>query len=311
MCQGVNSRNAVMSFDSYFKKFEMKVFMEIPLKDLSSSDMAKFKACNFLVNVLSQMYEQWQEAPLGFKWIPTSTCLYDHGYQVSDFSFGELIWSEFATPNGELHIEPFGCIVKHNTSAHNYLIFRGSKSLPDFVKDFEIKLLTYRAPTLNPPSNINVGKGWWSVYSGLRISLIEKLRQVETDAPLTISGHSLGSTLATLATPEAIALGFQIKHYNSASPKVGDFNFKQYYESLRVLNSSAGRLLDSFRLVNTADFVPDFPFGNTGFEHVGIRIFFEAGYGDEEKNHDPCCCYGYALEYSGVPFNPDHEVSNA
>lgn len=285
--------------------------MEIPLKDLDPADITKFKICNFLVNVLSQMYEQWQKTPMGFKWIPSSTCLYDHGYHINDFTFGELIWSEFLTPNGILHKEPFGCIIKHNASASQFLIFRGSKSLPDFVKDLEIKLLPYRAPTLNPPSNINIGKGWWAIYSGLRISLIEKLRQIETDAPLTISGHSLGSTLATLATPEAIALGFQVEHYNSASPKVGDFNFKQYYESLRVLNSSAGRLLDSFRLVNTADFVPDFPFGNTGFEHVGIRIFFEARYGDEEKNHDPCCCYGYALEYSGVPFNPDHEVSNA
>lgn len=279
--------------------------MEIPLRDLDSLDLAKFKISNFLVNVLSQMYEQWQKTPLGFKWIPSSTCLYDHGYCINDFTFGELIWSEFLTPNGVLHNEPFGCIIKHNATASQYLIFRGSKSLPDFVKDFEIKLLPYRAPTLNPPSNTKVGRGWWSVYSGLRISLVEKLRQVETDVPLTISGHSLGSTLATLATPEAIALGFQVEHFNSASPKVGDFNFKQYYESLKVLSSSSGRLLDSIRLVNAADFVPDFPFGNTGFEHVGMRAFFEARYGEEKKNHDPCYCYGYALDHPADPHNPD------
>lgn len=288
--------------------------MEIPLKDLSSSDIAKFKICNFLVNVVSQMYEQRQKTPLGFKWIPTSTCLYDHGYQVSDFTFGELIWSEFATPNDELYIEPFACIIKHNASAQNYLIFRGSKSLPDFVKDFEIKLVPYWAPTPKPPSNINVGKGWLDVYSGLRNSLIEKLRQIEIGAELTISGHSLGSALATLATPEAVALGFRVGHYNSASPKVGDFNFKQYYESLRVLETSAGstgRLHDSFRLVNTADFVPDFPFGNTGFDHVGIRTFFEARYGEEKENHDPCSCYGYALEHPADPHNSNEGGTKA
>ncbi|WP_150114263.1 SGNH/GDSL hydrolase family protein [Polynucleobacter yangtzensis] len=102
-----------------------------------------------------------------------------------------------------------------------------------------------------------------------------------------------------------IALGFQVEHFNSASPKVGDFNFKQYYESLKVLSSSSGRLLDSIRLVNAADFVPDFPFGNTGFEHVGMRAFFEARYGEEKKNHDPCYCYGYALDDPADPHNPD------
>ena len=102
--------------------------------------------------------------------------------------------------------------------------------------------------------------------------------------------------LATLAVPDAVALGIQPRNYNSASPKVGLANFKSYYESLKV---------ETFRLVNKADTVPDFP--GSPYVHVDTQVSFNADYGAEKKKHNPCCSYAYAVFHPSQPCNPDYD----
>jgi predicted lipase len=100
---------------------------------------------------------------------------------------------------------------------------------------------------------------------------------------LTITGHSLGSALATLSVPLAVANNIAALQYNSASPKVGLQPFHDYYESLNA---------PTFRLVNTADTVPNLPPQRSGdYVHVGNEVAFNADYGAEKKTHNPCCSY--------------------
>lgn len=263
------------------------------------SSQQTFKVCTFLVNVLSHMYDQWVKAgsPLNFDWRPENACPITNDFKVEDYNFGQLIWSTFTPEFKKPVTEPFGCLVKSKTDV--FLVFRGSKSFDDFSADVEFKPVAYSAPTPNPPPGIFVARGWYAVFSGLLKALDAQLNTI-SGKPLTITGHSLGSALATLAVPLAVSHNITALNYNSASPKVGLQSFRDYYESLKV---------ETFRLVNTADAVPNLPPQRSGdYLPVGNEVSFNADYGDEKKTHNPCCSYAYAIYSPKAPCNQNFDT---
>jgi hypothetical protein len=247
------------------------------------------------------MYEQWINAgsPRDFDWQPANACPITNDFKVDDYAFGQLIWSTFTLEFKKTVTEPFGCLVKSKTDGSLYLVFRGSKSLEDFEVDIEFKPVAYSAPTPNPPPGILVARGWYAVYTGLVQALDAQLKTIG-GKPLLITGHSLGSALATLAVPLAASHNIAALHYNSASPMVGLKPFSDYYANLNV---------KTFRLVNTADTVPNLPPKRSGdYLHVGNEVSFNADYGAEKKTHNPCCSYAYAIYHPQAPCNPDFDA---
>lgn len=285
--------------------------------DFGTADPETFKVCSFLVNVMSHMYAQWESAgfPLSFDWSPAYVCKVSSDFKVEEFVFGSLIWSTFTYKKKGVETqvtEPFGALVESRTNGNQYLVFRGSKSDADLAVDAEIAPVAYTAPTPHCAADIQVEKGWYAVYNGMRDALRIQLLQIsKRNLLLTVTGHSLGSALATLAVPDAVACGLQVRHYNSASPMVGHLDFREYYEGLRVTEPCAAGWLETFRLVNISDVVPNFPGISLGYLHVGRQVSFNANYGAELKNHDPCCCYAYAIYNPENPFNPDADTCAA
>jgi hypothetical protein len=256
------------------------------------------------------MYDQWikkgsPKPPFPFDWVPVNPCPVTNDFRIAEFKFYPLIWSKYSW-GIENRNEPFGCLVTHKNGL--YLVFRGSKSLADFDVDDEKNLVSYDPPTPNPPSGVQVEQGWHKVYTGLLDELRAQLQA--TGGTLIITGHSLGSALATLAVPEAVAHGLAVHHYNSASPMVGPESFRAYYRSLTT--SSPGYVKETFRLVNTADTVPTFPstLKSPAYVHVGIEVPFNADYGDEQSIHNPCCSYAYAVYHPEQPCNPTFDNCN-
>lgn len=289
----------------------------IPLSDLSPTELTSFKTCSFLVNLLSQMYEQYQswikEHPLnprGFIWNKSNVCPVTSDFRIEDWTFGALIWSKFKLidKTGKVVLEgnePFGCIAK-NKDGNVYLVFRGSKSLKDFIADAQMAFAEYEVPSPKGVRKIYVEKGFYSVYAGLRDDLLVQLTELSRlTKKLTITGHSLGSALATLAVPDAVSLGFNVKNHNTASPRVGLESFKVYYESLKVEGGNIPGCLETIRIVNEEDSVPKLPPTNKDYEHVGIAADYSGDYGSEANNHNPCCSYGYTIYHPSNPLNPE------
>jgi len=91
------------------------------------------------------------------------------------------------------------------------------------------------------------------------------------ERPTVVTGHSLGSALATLLVVEnSVTQAFDISLLSTlASPKVGNLDFKQFFDALPIT---------SWRIVNIQDLIPTLPptIGNADFEQVDVAYPFDS-----------------------------------
>jgi hypothetical protein len=279
-----------------------------PLNVPQGYDLGLARTCSFVVNVACDMCEQWKSAGMpsigNFTWQPNDSCsITGSVFDLADFTFSGPVWSTFTTSKGNF-TEPFAILAQATAEPTTfYLAFRGSQTDADEDMDARIELADYTPPTATSIADIHVEQGFSGVFGGFGtgedgLTLTEVFTQVASvGGTLIVTGHSLGSTLATLTVPLACSEKIpsaNLVHYNQASPKVGDANFQAYYDSLDV---------PTFRLVNTFDVVPKTPPGKA-YVAVGVEADFGAGYLTELQCHDPCCSYSYALFNPTSPYNP-------
>jgi hypothetical protein len=273
-----------------------------PLKAPPGYDLDIARTCSFIVNVACDMCEQWKAdgkpGASKFSWTPSDSCpITGPAFPLDNWTFVGPLWSSF-TPVTATTSEPFAVFAYGPDTHTAFLAFRGSQTDDDFIMDAKIEMVAYNPPTGSPIKNIQVEQGFYEVFNGLdQGALMGTLSQLASSGGrLIVTGHSLGSTLATLTVPLARAAGItstNILHYNQASPKVGNSNFQAYYNDLGV---------QTFRLVNTYDKVPKLPPG--AYVPVGVEAPFGADYPTEAECHNPCCSYSYALFSPNAPYNP-------
>lgn len=128
------------------------------------------------------------------------------------------------------------------------LAFRGSGSAVDWVSDFIAQQTAYR-----PVKNIGLThKGFTDIYMSARNQIFDILKQLPTDKPLFVTGHSLGGALATLASIDiASNSAFTAPIvYTFGAPRVGDPKFVRNYNSIVGTH---------WRFQNEFDIVPHLP----------------------------------------------------
>jgi hypothetical protein len=278
-----------------------------PITNPPTGYMPVAQVCSFLVNVGSDMCQQWikQGAQSSFEWVPDDPCPYTSSYSLDDYALGGPIWSTFSY-HGTSYTEPFAFVAEGANA--NYLVFRGSQTTVDFDLDGEDPQVSYQPS--GGPSGMLVEAGFYGAFAGCAAAVQAALSELNASTPLYITGHSLGSTLATLSVPIAVSLGLSGMQCNQASPRVGNPAFADYIDGLTGM--------PTFRLVNTDDQVPNLPPVAVRvdkqmyyYQHVGVEVEFTAlylnskGKLDEKDEHSPCCSYSYALFNPADPVNPD------
>jgi hypothetical protein len=292
--------------------------LAMPLVAPLKYDLLLARTCSFLVNVGSDMGDQfveWRKShplapPHDFTkaWIPTDKCAITSGHHsVNDYKIDDLTYGTIAE-EATTRTEPFAFSAVNKTNPTvAFLVFRGTKTGEDLLVDADHSQVNYILRFGKPFGYVD--KGFFDLFKTMELSLDGVLKTLFMKVPnhrLVITGHSLGSALATLTVPLAVriagGLGGQVHHYNQASPRVGDPNFAAFFNSLDA---------PTYRLVNIEDVVPTLPgpeskIGETVYyyQHVGSQASFSAQYLSVPKNHDPCCSYSYALYNPEGPFNP-------
>ncbi|XP_019169456.1 PREDICTED: phospholipase A1-II 4-like [Ipomoea nil] len=177
--------------------------------------------------------------------------------------------------------------------------WRGTVRAAEWIKNFQF--LFVKAPLIfGQDSNPLVHKGFYDMYTAVnpdpilkgvsaRDQIREEVRRLveqykDEEMSITLAGHSLGSSLATLNAVDLVTNPINkdspipVTAFLFASPKVGERNFK----------NAVSKLADNLkilRLTDAKDIVPKLPpFGvkvNTtlpiiSYEHVGMEFRFDA-----------------------------------
>ena len=171
-----------------------------------------------------------------------------------------------------------------------YVVFRGTKTISEWITDADFPMVPY----VDPAGGMTE-KGFTDFYedfSELIISSVKMLKDQGTFNNLYITGHSLGAALAGVSAPDLLMkTGFENPIvYSFASPRVGDSDYKTYFDSFG---------LDSWRVFNTNDLVPMLPPELLGYTHVdtGFPITFGQPIEDPldfsaiAEDHDSCTYY--------------------
>ena len=151
------------------------------------------------------------------------------------------------------------------------VVIRGTESGLDWLSDVEFVLEAFH----EVPEGGKTERGFTNLYRSMMIeyedssipseSLISGLDHLPAGTKLVVTGHSLGSSLATLHAFVAGSKQIDVELVTFASPRVGNHKFVEAFQQLNIKNT---------RIYNHPDIVPDVPVEIAGYRHIepGIEI---------------------------------------
>jgi len=176
---------------------------------------------------------------------------------------------------------------------HCLVAFRGTSSSDGWATDFA-STSTVPFAVDSSCSGCGVGKGFYEGYEAVRPTILSTLSNYSCKT-VSLTGHSLGAALATIA---AMDLGqtYTIKDmYNFGSPRAGDSTFASAYNS---------KFSNHWRVTHSRDPIPHAYFEKNGFFHIGQEAFYTnttaAGYKLCQSGEDTSCADQYANLYGNI-----------
>ncbi|RBP50985.1 lipase (class 3) [Arenicella xantha] len=192
--------------------------------------------------------------------------------------------------------ERFGLVYQSTKHSDEYLFaFRGTSSVYDMWEDLDSTGTTEfrpHQPSKSFPNDIQVGAGFNRLYSSKSMSMSASMQQQlfntikalpQTPKKIFITGHSLGSALASLFTLDLATSQPSIELFaiNFASPRVGTRAWQKCYDTQYRLKDSTIRIRNNYDLITNVPFDAA-PFN---FQHVGTE--FEVSFTVDSYMHDP------------------------
>jgi len=141
--------------------------------------------------------------------------------------------------------------------------FRGTE-ITDF-SDIKADLQFKRVPVGTSHESGSVHRGFKAALDSVWDVFMEDYDRLREGRTVTLTGHSLGAALATLAFSR---LDIAAQLYTFGSPRVGNSDFAA------VLNFKHRKQI--FRVINNTDIVARHPMAVWNYRHVGIAIYFNS-----------------------------------
>lgn len=152
------------------------------------------------------------------------------------------------------------------------VVIRGTESGLDWLSDFEFELESFH----EVPNSGKTEAGFTNLYRSMTVEyadanipsqlLISQLDGLPAGTKLVVTGHSLGSSLATLHAFVAGSKQIDVELITFASPRVGDSHFVEAFQKMNTISNT--------RIFNHPDIVPKVPVEIAGYRHIepGIEI---------------------------------------
>jgi hypothetical protein len=155
----------------------------------------------------------------------------------------------------------FGLVGRRD--GHCLLVFRGTATSDGWKTDLDATLTDF---TLQPScTGCQVENGFYNGYMAVRPTIVSALASYGCQ-DVTLTGHSLGAALATLAAAD-LGQNYTINDvYNFGSPRVGNPAFAQAYNQ---------KFHNHWRVTHYKDPIPHGPTLGMGFYHVANEAYYK------------------------------------
>jgi len=186
-------------------------------------------------------------------------------------------------------LDTFG-YVGYSASRNEILVsYRGTvgDSLKNWIED--LKFAHTKTPFDGLPGAF-VDLGFYQCYTSLQaqtLAAVASLTQTYPTASISVTGHSLGAAISTIAVLDMIVNHniTGVTQYNFGSPRVGDSSFAAAYDSLVPIGQH-------YRVVNDADIVPHLPPEDFSYFHIVQEVWLHNGtitVCSDSNGEDPTC----------------------
>ncbi|KAL9109412.1 MAG: hypothetical protein Q9227_005919 [Pyrenula ochraceoflavens] len=159
-----------------------------------------------------------------------------------------------------------GFVAVDHTNSLVVVSFRGSNSVRNFLADADFPLV---------PTDLCAGcfadSGFWLSWAEARDGVMKAITTADdtyADYKLVLTGHSLGASIATLASAQLRNEGHPNTLYTYGSPRVGNLPLAQY------ITSQPG---GNYRVTHHQDPVPRLPPLLLGFSHTSPEYYISSG----------------------------------
>ena len=158
--------------------------------------------------------------------------------------------------------------ITHTPGAY-VLSIRGTSDVSEWIDDAKFLMTHYS----QDPETGKVEQGFHEIFESLRLAVpgsditysVQEFLLKESVQHLTVTGHSLGSSIATLVAYFVVNENFvsNLKLVTFASPRTGNHRFVESVDE---------KIPNSLRIVNRADLVPKTPPWVIGYRHLKQKV---------------------------------------
>ncbi|KAF2125904.1 alpha/beta-hydrolase [Dothidotthia symphoricarpi CBS 119687] len=164
-------------------------------------------------------------------------------------------------------------IFQDDASREFIVSFSGTWSVQDFLTDFSF--VSIPQGTAQGCTGCKAHAGFYVAWRSVADNVTTALSELRTQKPgysTTITGHSLGGALASLAYTDLKAAGVPLNiAYTFGSPRVGNPAYADFTDKLSgASNTQLGTLI---RVTHNTDGVPGLPSNAMGFQHTRTEIY--------------------------------------
>ncbi|OJD35842.1 feruloyl esterase a [Diplodia corticola] len=174
--------------------------------------------------------------------------------------FGASITHRINNPDTDTQ----GFVARDDSAKEIIIAFRGTSDLADFGTDFSQELVSYTSPAVTATcGNCTTHKGFLGAWNSIAEEAISAVRDQLSPNPsynVTVTGHSLGASVAALATLSFLGAGIPVTTYTFGEPRTGNAAWADFVDQ----QAPPGNM---FRVTHANDGVPQTIPTSDGYRH--------------------------------------------
>ncbi|KAL8376654.1 hypothetical protein RB595_007661 [Gaeumannomyces hyphopodioides] len=166
-----------------------------------------------------------------------------------------------------------GFIARDDAAAEIIVSFRGTSNVRDFQVDLQEDLVPLQAQGITGCDGCLVHEGFlsaWNSVAAETISAVQAEMAASPNSRVIITGHSLGGSLASLATVSMLGSGINVTTYTYGQPRTGNKAYADFVDQ----RAPAGAM---FRVTHANDGVPQAVAVASGYQHHSTEYWQENG----------------------------------